>query len=252
MCQVSIIIPAFDEALRIEQTLVGYIEYFESVYQDIEILVITDGCSDETPKIVDRLSKTYQCIKRIHPPHRLGKGGAVVEGIKAAQGEVIGFLDADGSIPPKDAYHLVKSLNGYDGVIASRWIDGSDVMKHEPLSRIIASRCFNMIVRVLFQFPFKDTQCGGKFFKSFSIKDVVPYLTVTGWAFDVDLLYKLNKKEYRIKELPVTWEYKEGSKLDLSRTAIKMLISILSLRFGNSPSPQMTTPKDDIIDSTRT
>lgn len=226
----TIIIPAFNEAARIEGTLRGYAEHFSDRYRDIEILVITDGCIDATPRIVDELSREYPCIRQIHPPHRLGKGGAVIEGIKAASGDVIGFLDADGSIPPKDACHLFEKLNGCDAVIASRWIDGAEIMRHESVGRIIASRCFNLLVRILFQIPFKDTQCGGKFFKTSAIRSIIPYLQVNGWAFDVEILYRLIKNRCIIKEIPITWEHKNDSKLNFWNTTSNMLISIISLR----------------------
>jgi glycosyltransferase involved in cell wall biosynthesis len=231
MCLLTIIIPAFNEEARIEETLRGYAEHFGDRYQDIEILVITDGCKDATPKIVDELSQEYPCIRRIHPPHRLGKGGAVVEGIKAASGDVIGFLDADGSIPPKDALYLFEKLNGCDGVIASRWVDGANILRNEPPTRIIASRCFNLLVRVLFSLPFADTQCGGKFFRHSALKKIIAELGVTDWAFDVELLYLLLRNQNIINEVPISWLHKDGSKLNLWRTSSKMLMSILFLRF---------------------
>ncbi|MHC1686999.1 MAG: dolichyl-phosphate beta-glucosyltransferase [Methanothrix sp.] len=238
MCLLTIIIPAFNEAARIEGTLRGYAEHFGGHYRDIEILVITDGCKDATPKIVDELSQEFPCIRRIHPPHRLGKGGAVVEGIKAASGDVIGFLDADGSIPPKDACQLFEKLDGCDGVIASRWVDGAEVKRHEPACRIIASRCFNMLVRILFQLPFKDTQCGGKFFRNSAISSIIPGLKVNGWAFDVEVLYRLAGMGYTVKEVPITWEHKDGSQLDLPHTSINMLISIIGLKLRSSFVPR--------------
>jgi glycosyltransferase involved in cell wall biosynthesis len=230
----TIIIPAFNEEARIEEALRSYAEYFIDRYPDTEILVITDGCKDATPEIVDELSQKYPCIGRIHPSHRLGKGGAVVEGIKAASGDVVGFLDADGSIPPKEACHLFERLNGCDGVIASRWVEGADIKRHEPVSRIIASRCFNIMVRVLFQLPFKDTQCGGKFFRTSVIRNIISDLEVNGWAFDVEVLYKLKLGGYIVKEIPITWIHKDGSQLDLPGTSINMLRSIIGLKLRSS------------------
>ena len=230
MCLLTIIIPAFNEATRIEGTLRGYAKSFGERYQDTEILVITDGCKDATPKIVDELSQEYPFIRRIHPSHRLGKGGAVMEGIKAASGDIIGFLDADGSIPPKDACILFEKLNGCDGVIASRWVDGANVTKQEPVSRIIASRFFNILVRHMFQMPFRDTQCGGKFFRTCAIRSIMPDLGINGWAFDVEVLYRLTRRGYKIKEVPVTWEHKGGSKLALLDAGSAMLFAVLDLR----------------------
>jgi glycosyltransferase involved in cell wall biosynthesis len=181
------------------------------------------------------LSKKYKCIRHIHPEKRLGKGGAVIEGLRAANGDVIGFVDSDGSTPAEDLHLLLNELDDCDGVIASRWISGSNVMKHEPPMRIIASRGFNFLIKILFRLPFKDTQCGAKFFKNAIIRDIIDDLGLTDWSFDVELLYVAHEKGYHIKEVPIRWEYKEGSKLNLRKVSINMFISIIGFRIKKSP-----------------
>ncbi len=232
----SVIIPAYNEEKRIEKTLRNYITFLKKLYKEnFEIIVITDGCEDFTPKIVENLCKEFPCIIHIRPPKRLGKGGAIIKGFKVAKGEVVGFLDADGSTPCESIEFLLKNLRGHDGVIASRWINGAVIRKDEPLARRIASRVFNFLVRVLFGFHFKDTQCGAKFFRKKAIKSVVNELGLTDWAFDIDLLYRLNKKGFKIKEVPITWRYEEGSKLNLVKVSIQMFLSVIGLRIKTSP-----------------
>lgn len=192
--------------------------------------MITDGCTDMTPKIVYDLSTHHQCIKHINPQRRLGKGGAVIEGFKAATGDILGFLDGDGSTSPLDIIRLINGLEDCDAAIASRWVRGSNVKRHAPPTRIVASRAFNILVRLLFGLPFKDTQCGAKFFRNSVIRSVINDLGTTDWSFDVELLYRLRNRGFKIKEMPVTWEYKDGSKLDLKNISMKMLVSILGLR----------------------
>jgi len=231
----SVIIPAYNEEKRIEKSLKSYVNYFQKKFgNNFELIVVTDGCTDSTPDIVESLSRSFSCIRHIHPPKRLGKGGAIIQGFKIATENIIDFLDADGSTPPKSTDLLIKNLNGYDGVIASRWINGAKIRKKEPFSRRIASRVFNFLVRILFGFNFKDTQCGAKFFKKHAVKSVVNELGLTDWAFDIDLLYRLSKKGFRIKEVPITWNYKEGSKLDLKKTSVKMFLSVVGLRIKTS------------------
>lgn len=232
--EVSVIIPAYNEEVRVEKTLRNYAHFLNDCYSNIEVLVVTDGCSDKTPEIVEELANKYKCIKHIHPAKRLGKGGAVIEGFKAANGKLIGFVDSDGSTPAEDLHLLLNELNGCDGVIASRWLNGSKIIKQEPPMRIIASRGFNFIIRTLFGLPFKDTQCGAKFFRQRVIADIIDDLGLTDWSFDVELLYIAQKKGYNIKEVPVKWEYKEGSKLNLRKVTINMLISIVGFRIKRS------------------
>jgi glycosyltransferase involved in cell wall biosynthesis len=231
---ISVIIPAYNEELRVEKTLKNYAHFLNDCYSNIEVIVVTDGCSDTTPQIVEELTKKYQCIKHIHPNKRLGKGGAVIEGFKAANGKLIGFVDSDGSTPAEDLHLLLNELKCCDGVIASRWLNGSTIMKHGPPTRIIASRAFNFMVRILFGLPFKDTQCGAKFFTQTVIMDIIDDIGLTDWSFDVELLYVTQKKGYHIKEVPVKWEYKEGSHLNLRRVTINMLISIIGFRIKRS------------------
>jgi glycosyltransferase involved in cell wall biosynthesis len=231
----SIVIPAYNEEGRLEKTIKDYMSFFYSCLSDIEIIVITDGCTDQTPQIVDNLSSKYPCIRHIHPTDRLGKGGAVIEGFKAASKEMVGFVDGDGSTAPEGLCIMLDELGNYDSVIASRWIEGANILKQEPFIRVLASRCFNIIVRVLFNLPFRDTQCGAKFFRRSAIMDVIDGLGLTDWSFDVELLYHLMDKGYTIKEVPVTWEYREGSKLNVKIVSIKMLLSVVGLRIKLSP-----------------
>jgi glycosyltransferase involved in cell wall biosynthesis len=230
----SFVIPAYNEEDRIETTLKEYIDELLQIYPEAEFLVVTDGCSDNTPEIVDRLSGQHSCIMHIHPEKRLGKGGAIIKGFHAANGDVIGFLDGDGSVAAGDIRRLIDGLCSYDGIIASRWIKGSTILRPEPLARIIASRAFNLLVRALFSLPFKDTQCGAKFFRRYPILEVIDEIGLTNWSFDIELLYRLRDHGYRIEEIPVTWIYKEGSKLKLKSTSLKMFVSVIGLRIKTS------------------
>lgn len=229
--ELSIIIPAYNEEKRIEKTLNTYITFLLQKYKkSFEIIIITDGCKDKTPKIVEKFSKKFKFIKHINPSFRLGKGGAIIRGLKIAKGKIVGFVDADGSTAPESILLMIENLSKYDAVIGSRWIKGAIINKKQPILRRIASRLFNFFVRILFNFNFKDTQCGAKFFKREVIKNIISELGLTDWAFDVDLLYRLNRKRYRIKEFPVVWFNKEGSKLNLCKTSVKMFLSIIGLR----------------------
>jgi glycosyltransferase involved in cell wall biosynthesis len=235
MKELSLIIPAYNEEGRIGKTLENYVNFLKNSYgSSFEIIAITDGCIDKTPKIIEGFAKKFPCIRHIDFINRLGKGGAIIEGFKNAKGRYVGFLDADGSTSLESVKLLVNNLSEYDGAIASRWADGSVIGRQEPFSRQMASRAFNILVRFLFGFHFKDTQCGAKFFRKEAVKSVINEIGLTDWAFDVDLLYRLNEKNYKIKETPVTWHYEEESKLNLKRTSIKMFLSVVGLKVKTS------------------
>lgn len=231
---ISIIMPAWNEEKRIEKTIRTYIPFFEKTLKNFEIIVVTDGSEDSTQTIVSNLSKEFPYVKNLHFKKRLGKGGAIIEGFRHANGKIIGFVDADCSTDPQSITLLIKNLNSYDGAIGSRWADGANVVVDQPITRKAASRAFNFLVRIFFGLNFKDTQLGAKFFKKKAVKDVVGELGLTDWAFDVDLLYKLGKKNYKVKEVPIAWSHNNESKLELEKTSLKMFFSIVGLRVKNS------------------
>jgi len=147
---------------------------------------------------------------------------------------LIGFVDADNSTKPKDFEDLIKNIGKYDCIIASRYIKDAIVKPKQKITRIMASRGFNFLVRLLFGLNIHDTQCGAKLFKKQAIKRIIAKLDLTRWAFDVDLLLKTKKEGYKIKEFPTRWEDSSGSKLKIHRAVIEMLLSLTRLRLINS------------------
>jgi len=232
MVKTSIIIPAYNEEERIKKTVEEYIKYFKN--HDYELIIIPNGCKDKTEAITKQISKKYPHViyKIIKEP--IGKGGAVKEGFKISQGELIGFVDADNSTKPEDFENLIKNIGKYDCIIASRYIKGSKVKPKQKITRIIGSRGFNFIVRILFGLNINDTQCGAKLFKNKAIKEIIPKLDITRWAFDVDLLFNLKRNKYKIKEYPTVWEDKSGSKFKLHKAIPEMFLSLTRLKLINS------------------
>jgi glycosyltransferase involved in cell wall biosynthesis len=167
MKELSIIIPAYNEGERIAKTLGDYIRFFEDKYQkDFEILVILNGCKDNTLKVVQRYSKKYPQIKYKDIKEAIGKGGAIIEGFKIAEGDLIGFVDADNATKPAEFYELIKNKDErYDAIIASRWLKESKIPVKQPRLRIFLGRCYNFLIRLLFRLRLKDTQCGAKYFQ---------------------------------------------------------------------------------------
>jgi glycosyltransferase involved in cell wall biosynthesis len=215
----SIIIPAYNEGERIERTLDEYCHLSNRLNCTLELIVVIDG-SDETQKVVEAYSWKYDgMIKILKFSERLGKGGAVIRGFASSRGNLVGFADADGSTKVDDVIRLVefmKKNGGWDGVIGSRWVRGAEFIKKPSTFRIFVSRGLNVLVRSLFQLHFRDTQCGAKLFKKEIIDKCFPYLNVSGFSFDIYLLYAATKMGFRIKEFPLRWEDAVGSKIKFS------------------------------------
>ena len=237
----SIIIPAYNEEKRIKKTLKAYGDYFEQKKKEkileYEILVVINNTKDKTEEVIKKIQIKNKRIKYLNFK-KGGKGFAITEGFKDAlkkNFDIIGFVDADFATEPEDFYELVKGIKIFDGTIASRWIKGSIVKTKQTILRRILSRGFNLIVRGLFLFPYGDTQCGAKVFRKEAIKSIIHDLRLTEWAFDINLLYLLRKKGFRVKEIPTIWEDKLNSNIDLAKTPIQMFLSVFRLRIINSP-----------------
>lgn len=234
--KLSIIIPTYNEEKRIEKTLNNYYNFFlKKMVRDFEILIVLNGCKDKTREIVESFSKGKKQIIFKEFKEAIGKGGAVIEGFRLAESDLIGYVDADGATKPETFYQLVEGIKNYDGVIASRWIKGAIIKRKQPITRRMSSRGFNVLVKLLFGLKIRDTQCGAKLFKKNAIKKVLPQLGITQWAFDIDLLYRMKKNRFEVVEIPTEWEDIEGSKLNLKKTIPEMLLSIIRLRLIYSP-----------------
>lgn len=220
----SIIFPAYNEADRIETVLKGYAEEFSGQ----EIIVVFDG-QDNTVDIVEELMREIPNIRLLTFHRRLGKGGAIIEGFKSSRGDKIGFADADESVSPKDLRIMFETLGDVDGVIASRRLADSKIIINQPFERRLASKGFNVLVRTLFGLPFRDTQCGAKVFMRNAIFDIIEELEANGFEIDVEILWRLKNKGYRIMEYPITWCHSEGSKFKLS-SSLSMFLSLIRIR----------------------
>jgi len=162
---------------------------------------------DSSGESADTLSEKDKRIVFLNIPEKIGKGGAVVKGFRKASKELIGFTDADTSTSPEQFEKLVKAIisGNFDACIASRNLKDSIVPGKQPFFRVFLGKSFSWIVRVLFGFGIKDTQCGAKVFRKKPLKSILSCLKVKGWEFDVELLWKLSKKGCSIAEVPITW-----------------------------------------------
>jgi len=239
--KVSVIIPAYNEEKRIGRTLEKYSLYFENLRKsnqlDYEILVVINNTTDRTEEIVKKSAEKNKRINFLNLKPG-GKGYAIREGFRKAlddENDLIGFVDADMSTLPEDFYFLIRKIGRDDGIIASRYVKGSVVKPRPSIQRTAASRVFNVFIRGLLFMPYRDTQCGAKLFKTEALKKTISDISMSQWAFDVDLLYCLRKRNYKIKEVPTRWSDREYSKINFMQAGPLMALAILRLRLINSP-----------------
>ena len=219
----SIVIPAHDEERRIEPML----RRLRAEFPDDEIIVVANACTDSTADIVGSMAAGDPGLRLIDLAARLGKGGAVRLGFQEAKGDIVAFVDADGATPPNELRRLIAQVGDADCVIASRWAAGATVLVRQTPLRRFLGRGFNLIVRLLFGLRFTDTQCGAKIFKRAAIEQIIEDVETADFAFDVDLLFELQRRGRVIREVPTVWRDRAGSKVNVIATAPKMLASII-------------------------
>jgi glycosyltransferase involved in cell wall biosynthesis len=234
-----ILIPAYNEADRIEPVLREVVDYFETNYPGkLNIVVVLNGCRDNTLEIVKRVASEHPAISWENHPAPIGKGGALIEGMKRApMADLIGYVDADGATPPKSFHELVKLTGRADCVIGSRWLPGAVLHQPQPLLRQFTSRCFHLIVEFLFWMRIKDTQCPAKVFRREVAEKINPHLRIADLAFDVNLIVAAKRAGFSVLEVPTEWTDKAGSKVTASlfRSSLTMFLSVVRLRLIYSP-----------------
>ena len=156
-------------------------------------------------------------------------------------------VDLDGSAGTQSAYTALRPSLGkrreeVDCAIGSRWLPGSVMQQTQSLKRRIFSRCFHIYVELLFHMHIKDTQCGAKVMRKEVVESVHSALRIADVAFDINLLYSIKRNGFTIREVPTVWKDQIGSKINLNRGSLGILLSVLRLRLVYSPFYEMLRP----------
>ena len=238
------LIPAYNEEARIEPVLRDYAQFFAQNYAGpFQLVVVLNGCRDNTLGVVQRVAKDFPSISWLDFPGRIGKGGALIEGLKlAGKADLIGYVDADGATPPHAYLDLVKKIGAADCVIGSRWLPGAVIHQSQTGNRQFASRVFHYIVQALFWMNIRDTQCGAKVMRREVAEIIHPALRIADMAFDINLLYSMKRAGFKILEVPTEWTDKAGSKVTLGRVSLTMFLSVVRVRLIYSPFYKMLRP----------
>ena len=231
---VSIVIPAYNEAGRIADTLRTIDAYARTLRARIELIVVDDGSIDGTAAVARRhLPSAPNVEARIlrYSPNR-GKGYAVRHGLLAARAPIALFSDADLSTPIEEMPKVLAAIESGDADITfgSRALDRSLIGVRQPRRRELGGRVFNVVLRAATGLPFVDTQCGFKAFRLSVCRPLLETGTIDGFGFDVELLYAAHRAQLRLREIPVRWDHREGSKVNFLRDGSRMLRDIVTVR----------------------
>ena len=229
----SVVIPAHNEAPRILPHLHSIAGYLSSQRRPYEIIVVDDGSLDETATVVREFARNLSSVRLIRLPTCVGKGGAVRQGMFAATGRLQLFTDADGATAITELDRLEQAiLAGADVAIGSRSLASQrrDFTVNARWHRSVLGGFFNTIVRVGGIRDISDTQCGFKLFEKTVARDLFSVSTINGYGFDLELLYIAQQRGYRVTEVPVNWSDQPGSKVRVLRDGLAMLRELSVIR----------------------
>jgi glycosyltransferase involved in cell wall biosynthesis len=227
----SIIIPARNEERRLPSSLDQVFRYLQAQPYSFEILVVENGSQDKTLELA-RAFAASQPACRVLEEAQPGKGRAVRRGMLEARGDYRFMCDADFSMPPSEINRFIPpQLEHCDIAIGSREAPGA-VRYHEPIYRHLGGRAVNTMIRLLALPGLQDTQCGFKCFRAAVAEDLFRQQTLTGWSFDIELLFIARMRGYSVVEIPIPWYFNPDTKLSAVRDAIKMTLDIIKIRMN--------------------
>jgi dolichyl-phosphate beta-glucosyltransferase len=228
----SIVIPAFNEENRLPDTLQQVCTFLDDQSYSAEVIIVENGSQDRTLEIASQFARRIPYIRVFHESAR-GKGLAVKRGMLEACGEYRFICDADLSMPISETNRFIPPvLIGADIAIASREAPGA-VRYHEPLYRHLTGRFFNFVVRILALPGLQDTQCGFKCFHRKVVDEVFPLQTVSGWSFDVEILFIARQRGYHIVEVPIPWYFSANSKVRILRDLFAVAKDLVLIRINS-------------------
>ncbi|KAJ3309523.1 dolichyl-phosphate beta-glucosyltransferase [Boothiomyces sp. JEL0838] len=237
----SIIVPAYNEIDRLEIMMDETLEYLKNSDYSYEIIIVDDGSKDTTSELGLKIAKKHSKngeIRVMTLERNRGKGGAVIQGMAVSRGEYLLMVDADGATKFSDLDKLMEGIeeiskNGYGIAVGSRahMVNTEAVVKRSAFRNFLM-RGFHLLVYILGIKHIKDTQCGFKLFTRKAAKKIVANMHVEGWIFDIEMLIIADRSRIPVIEIPVTWHEVDGTKMNLLRDSVQMLVHLLMIRLN--------------------
>ncbi|MDQ6963968.1 MAG: glycosyltransferase family 2 protein [Mariprofundales bacterium] len=236
--KLSVVIPAYNEELRIPQTLHDACSWLDShletadLFSDYEVLVVDDGSSDNTAAAVDSFCANHPRTTLLQQPANIGKGAAVRRGMQEVTGDIRLFMDADHSTHIKEltkGWPLI--IAGAHVVIGSRQHQQSEIAEHQSWLRESMGKCFNRMMRTMTAIEFEDTQCGFKMFTAHAATLLFSQQRADGFSFDVEIIYLAQQEGLEVAEIPVRWINEPNSRVRMLIDPILMATDIMRIRY---------------------
>ena len=225
---ISIVVPAYNESLRIGPSIESILGFINNHKFTAEIILVDDGSIDDTVEIASDFP-----LRIVQNDSNRGKGYSVQRGILEAKGTWVLFTDADLSAPIEELDRLLEvGEEGADVVIGSRAVDRSKIAIHQSQAREVGGILFNLMVRLILGLPIQDTQCGFKLFRREKVWPVFRSQTIYGFGFDPEVLFIAKRRGLTIREIPVAWSHNDGSKVCFLRDGLEMFLDLARIRWN--------------------
>ncbi|MFA4955521.1 MAG: dolichyl-phosphate beta-glucosyltransferase [Candidatus Methanoperedens sp.] len=226
--EVSIVLPAYNEAKRMEDTVERTAAALREISSSFEIIIAEDGSKDGTDRICESLAKKYDFVKHLHSQERQGRGRALDRAFRSSSGDILGYIDVDLATDMQHLLELIQSIrDGYDFATGSRMLPQSNVKR--PFKRGFASKGFNFLTRLMLGSKLYDHQCGFKSFRREALFALMDNIKDTHWFWDTELFVRAQRAGYRIKEFPVEWKQGGTTKVNLVKDVFGMGSQIFRL-----------------------
>jgi glycosyltransferase involved in cell wall biosynthesis len=225
---VSLVFPAYNEGENLEKTVRKAIQALEQITRSYEIIIAEDGSTDGTDRIAAKLSDEYPFIRHIHCDKRLGRGLALKNAFSKSKGEILVYMDVDLATSMEHLNMLIEAVRqDYDFATGSRMLHESKVTRSP--SRKMASKSYNFVVRSFLGSKIGDHQCGFKSWRREVLLELLDDVNATHWFWDTEMLVRASRRGYRIKEIPIEWTHKSGTKVNLVQDSVAMGSQVLKL-----------------------
>src|SRR5262249_55704650 len=228
----SIIIPSYNEELRLPPSLQQIASYIEKSGRETEVIVVDDGSTDRTAEVAESFRTQIASLRVVANGVNRGKGYSVRHGMQEAHGAIVLFTDADLSAPIEETDKLIAALAEFDVSIGSRALDRNLIAVHESRFREFAGIIFNKIVRIVLWLPFVDTQCGFKAFRRERCQIIFDQQRIERFGFDPELLYLARHHGLKSVEIPVRWAHSPATKVSMLRDSVQMFLDVFTIRWN--------------------
>ena len=230
--ELSIVIPSFNEELRLPVTLADISAYIRTSKRETEVIVVDDGSTDRTADVANSFRGEIHRLRVVANKKNRGKGYSVRLGMLEARGSIVLFTDADLSAPIGETDKLLAALADHDVAIGSRALNRSLISVHQSVFREYAGIVFNLIVRAILRLPFVDTQCGFKAFRRERCRVIFQQQRIERFGFDPELLYLARHHGLSAAEIPVRWANSPATKVSMWRDSIQMFLDVFIIRWN--------------------